>query len=453
MSRRKVAIISAIVVTAFSSTFTFAAENEIEQARELMKAGMPGEAYSLLEKQEFDRAGDADFDYLLGIAALDSGRPDKATLAFERVLATNPNSAGARLDMARAYFSLGDYAAAGKELHAVSELNPPLAAKTVIEKYLAAIEEKQNAKRTLITGYIEGTAGHDDNITSVVKDFTSAVLSTYNLPGFQPTGSAVKRASDILAAAGGVQINHQIDDELAVYAGADQRFRQVVSAGNYDSQQLDARIGLSHTRGADVYRGGFSYQDYRQRTDTAGISADRNSFGLNAEWRRTLGANDQVGLFGAYTEQRFHDVPTNDIDSYVLGGSWLHVFAGSAKPILYGSLFTGQDDAKKKMANGADVSKRSTGARLYGQVSLHENADLFAGIGYLERDDRSAYARATTVRYGTDNITDISLGLNWRPAKDWTIRPQAIYSENRSNVSLSEYTRTEATVTVRYDFQ
>ena len=82
MSRWKVAIISAIVVTAFSSTFTLAAENEIEQARELMKAGMPGEAYSLLEKQEFDKAGDADFDYLLGIAALDSGRPDKATLAF-----------------------------------------------------------------------------------------------------------------------------------------------------------------------------------------------------------------------------------------------------------------------------------------------------------------------------------------------------------------------------------
>jgi hypothetical protein len=40
------------------------------------------------------------FDYLLGIAALDSGKPDRATIAFERVLAVNPNFAGARLDLA-----------------------------------------------------------------------------------------------------------------------------------------------------------------------------------------------------------------------------------------------------------------------------------------------------------------------------------------------------------------
>src|SRR5450759_1837094 len=75
-----------------------AREKPLRDAEALMKAGRPADAYNLLEPLEFERSGEVRFDYLIGIAALDSGKPDKATLAFERVLAVNPNYAGARLD-------------------------------------------------------------------------------------------------------------------------------------------------------------------------------------------------------------------------------------------------------------------------------------------------------------------------------------------------------------------
>ncbi|NNM80359.1 MAG: hypothetical protein HKM01_07890, partial [Gallionella sp.] len=77
-----------------------AREQVLRDAEALMRAGKPAEAYALLEPLEFERSGEVRFDYLLGIAALDSGKPDKATLAFERVLAVNPNYTAARLDMA-----------------------------------------------------------------------------------------------------------------------------------------------------------------------------------------------------------------------------------------------------------------------------------------------------------------------------------------------------------------
>jgi len=67
---------------------------DLEQARSLIAQGKASAAYAMLEANEFDRAGDVDFDTVLGIAALDSGKPDKATLAFERVLAVDPNAAG-----------------------------------------------------------------------------------------------------------------------------------------------------------------------------------------------------------------------------------------------------------------------------------------------------------------------------------------------------------------------
>ena len=58
-----------------------AAGLDLGKADALMKQGKAAEAYSLLQPFEFEQSGNIKFDYLLGIAALDSGKPDKATLA------------------------------------------------------------------------------------------------------------------------------------------------------------------------------------------------------------------------------------------------------------------------------------------------------------------------------------------------------------------------------------
>lgn len=104
---------------------TDALEKVLRDADALLNARKPADAYNLLEPLDFEYSGNVRFDYLLGIAALDSGHPDKATLALERVLSVDPNFAGARLDMARAYFQLGDLPRAKTELEAVMKQDPP----------------------------------------------------------------------------------------------------------------------------------------------------------------------------------------------------------------------------------------------------------------------------------------------------------------------------------------
>jgi hypothetical protein len=71
----------------------------------------------------------------------------------------------------------------------------------------------------------------------------------------------------------------------------------------------------------------------------------------------------------------------------------------------------------------------------------------------LERADRTMYARSTNVLFGSDHIGDAAVGCSWRPRPQWSVRPQLTYTENRSNVALSEFHRTEATLTVRYDWR
>lgn len=438
------------MAAAWSGGSACAADAQIEQARALIRSGQAGQAYTLLEKLEFQRAGEVEFDTVLGIAALDGGKPDKATLAFERVLALDPNAAGARLDMARAYFALGDYQRARQELQLLSANDPPPAARTVIAKYLAAITERERARRTVAVGYLEGFVGHDDNITSVVGDFTNAVLASYNLAGFQPTGNAIMRSSALAGGAAGFDVTHKANDAWSLWGGADVRYRNVLSAANYTSEQLDLRAGASYAAGAEVLRGGVTLQGFRQRTDLP--TANRNALGLNAEWRHLFNERDQGSLFGLASRQRYPDIAVNDIDTLIFGGGWLHLFAGAYKPLLYGSLLLGQDNAQNQLANGADNGKRYTSGRAYAQLSLGETLDVFSSLGLMARADRARNARSTTVDYGNDHLMDLTLGLNWRPAPNWTVRPQLLYSENHSNVALSEYRRTEAMVTVRYDF-
>src|SRR3546814_19492098 len=59
-------------------------------------------SYEQLAAQAEGRIGDPEFDYQLGMAALDAGRYGEAVIALQRVLAVQPNNAPARAELARA---------------------------------------------------------------------------------------------------------------------------------------------------------------------------------------------------------------------------------------------------------------------------------------------------------------------------------------------------------------
>ncbi len=80
--------------------------SSLQRAR--MEAHDPQGAFALLDPLEIARAGESAFDYLLGIAALDSGHVTRAIFALERVLAVQPQNNLARAEIARAYLIAGE---------------------------------------------------------------------------------------------------------------------------------------------------------------------------------------------------------------------------------------------------------------------------------------------------------------------------------------------------------
>jgi hypothetical protein len=52
-----------------------------------------------------------------------------------------------------------------------------------------------------------------------------------------------------------------------------------------------------------------------------------------------------------------------------------------------------------------------------------------------------------------DKLYEIALGLIWRAAKDWSVRPQISYTRNDSNISINDYDRYDISITLRRDFR
>lgn len=422
-----------------------AREKPLRDADALIKDGKPADAYTLLEPLEFDRSGEVRFDYLLGIAALDSGKPDKATLAFERVLAVDPNFAGARLDMARAYYQLGDLPRAKTEFETVLKQNPPEAAKVTIQKYLDAIAAREAARQTVFTAYVEGALGNDSNVNNSTGQSQISV-PFFNNAVFTLNPTNVKTADNYLGVAAGAEVNHNINSNFAVYAGADLRDRSNFSKTAFSSLSVDGHAGVAFGGEDDLVRVGVTGGQY-----TLASAHNRDTFGLNGEWRHTFNPGNQLNVFGQYNQYRFVDAAmrVNDFDQQTIGVGGLHVLS-DGKSALFGSLYYGTEN-DTNAAGRADGAKRFSGLRAGGQAAFNETTELFASVGGQFGD----YGKVNTafLRQRSDRQYDLTLGANWHWDKLWTVRPQLTYSRNDSNIVIYGYDRSDVSVTIRRDFK
>ncbi len=416
---------------------------DLARAEALMKEGKPAEAYALLEPLEDKYAGDPQFDYLLGIAALDSGRSDKATLVFERVMAVNPDFAGARLDLARAYFQLGDLTRAKTEFETVLGQNPPPAARATISRYLELIAEQEKPKKTVVTAYVEATVGRDSNVNNSTSQSQITVPALGNLV-FTLDPTNVKRADSYGLLGVGGDIAHEIKPGFAVFAGASGRYRANSSEDRFDYKSADARAGVALSGEADVVRATVSGERYY--LDQA---ANRNTLGLGMDWRHIFNPANHLIAFGQYGRYRFEQsaLTVNNFDQYLLGLGWLRLFQ-DGRSALSANVIFGKEDGVNDRADGG---KDTLGLRLGGQLNLRDNLNLFASVGA----QKGSYDKQNVAFQATreDEQLDAVLGLTWRIGNLWSLRPQVLYVRNNSNIPINAYKRHDISVTLRRDFK
>jgi len=416
---------------------------DIEQARHWIAEGKPADAYSLLEPYELEQAGNPEFDYLLGLSALNSGHPDKASIILERVLAVDPLYAAAWVDLGRAYILLGDTERARGDFKRAQELNPPPAALSTIRKYLDGMNSAGSKTKNQFSGYFEANTGHNNNVNNSTSDNQITVPILLNTQ-FILNPSSVKSADNYFGLAAGGEAVHPVSNNLSIYTGVDARIRSGLKYKDFDFDSLDVRAGLGYAKNAEQIRGGLVAGQFDQ-----GGTVNRKSKGLNLEWKHTVNATNQTLFFGQQIAYRYPDplLSSNDFYQTIAGLGWIHASA-DGRTLVSGSLFGGNERDTNTRIDGG---KKIQGLRLSAQAAVNDKLEWYASAGaQWGQYDKS---NSTFLIVREDHQADLSTGLNYRCTPVWVLRPQISLIRNQSNIVLDQYDQADISLTLRREFK
>jgi outer membrane protein len=440
--------IKACLATAFllfvisMPTFSVAAQDDVtKEAETLIRKGNFNAAYLLLEPLESARAGDVDYDYLLGVAGVESGNATRGAFALERVLAINPNHRDARTEMAKAHFILGETQASKTEFNNVLAQSPDVETKRVVEKLLTAIQ-KIEGTTTTFGAYLNFGSGYDSNVSSAPS------ISAIGVPAFGglliQLGSAAREQSDnFMNLAAGISVRHPFTDKLAAFGSVSGTSRINGSETAFDNSVLDFNAGLQYRKNQHNFS--FALQDNHFDLDSESF---RHAYGATAQWLYNIDANNQAGLYGQYTRLKYIGNSLRDADRTILGINAAHVFAGDLNPVVFASIYGGREVARDSQADF--LSQDIVGARAGGQLSFNSQWQLQASVAYELRDNDEN--DPAFLKQRKDHQYDASLGLNFIPARDWSVRPQISYTKTDSNIGLNSFDRHIISVDIRKDF-
>ena len=416
-------------------------EDVLQRAQSLVASGKASEAFALLAPLEAQRSGEPDYDYLLGVAAIETGQPGRAVFALERVLAVNPKHSLARAEIARAYFMLGEQKTAKQEFNNVLNEHPPEQVNITINQYLSAIE-KSVSDRTKFSAFMEFALGRDSNVNAATGSQQVAVPAFGGLI-FDLNSGALKHADNFSQMSAGISFTHPVSQNVAVFGGVKGYENLNWKQEQFDTSAIDGNVGVSLKHEHDLFS--VSLQDNDFSLNSEGY---RRAFGATGQWQRTIDNSNQVSAFLQASRLDYKTQSIRDADRYVAGVGYGHAFSGDYLPVLFVSGYLGTEDARN--SNVPWLGHDLYGVRAGGQLTYNPKTVIFGAASYEYRDYGGTEPLWLVSR--SDKQFDASLGLKYTPSTFWSIKPQFSYTHNSSNVPIDDYNRYTFSVTIRRDF-
>ena len=181
-----------------------------------------------------------DVMWWIGTSAMNTGNLEMAVKKFKEMLAVDPNLHRVRLELSAAYFQLGRYEEANKELLIVKAANPPQEVKANIDRMLAAIKEQQ---RQLTMGF-RFAMGYmwDSNVsagpTNRTLDFGTSSLTLAEDAAKVGDGAVVSSVGFNLLYDFGAKQGFMWNTDLSLYSAAYTKY------GKFNYLMTDVSTGL-----------------------------------------------------------------------------------------------------------------------------------------------------------------------------------------------------------------
>jgi len=142
---------------------------ELAPLNELISQNRFADAYTLSQELADEWEGEPEFDFLYGMAALETGNSNEAVFAFERLVRTYPDQQRIKLELARAFFEQNNLSASRDMFNQVLATNPTENVRENIETFLTAIDNRENALSSQFNWYLSSAIGNDSNINSATE--------------------------------------------------------------------------------------------------------------------------------------------------------------------------------------------------------------------------------------------------------------------------------------------
>lgn len=414
----------------------------LARSQELSRSGKQTEAYELLLAAEDTYIGTLEFDYALGRAALDAGHPDKATLAFTRVLALDATHAGASIDMGRAYLALGDFARARTTFQGLLALDPPQEVRAQLQAFLDLTDAAGPAASKGLShqGYLALMAGRSTNVNQ------SPTQSLIFVPAlgmnFELAGQNVKKPDNFAAISGGIDITQPLGGAYSLILGGEFLERRNFHEFDFDLAGMNLYVGLAAATGPHAWR----IQELAGR-DYLGGHPSRDLNGLTLNYVGTLNADTQFLAMVQQGQLRYvpEDLKIFDANYVVLG-------AGAARRInerstVFALVSTGNQN---DVGGSPDGDKQALGLRLGGETIIGPRVKLTAAAagerGKYDKFDTGFQVERRDYRQAYD------LGGQYSLDRAWSLRFAFSHVRQRSNIPIYEYTRSEWLLMLRREF-
>ncbi len=412
----------------------------------LLAAGRVEEAAELARLESLEYAGKPRFDFAAGTALSRADQPDEAALYFERVVFARPDADRARLELARARFTGGDYESAERHFKRVLEREPPPEVAARIERFLAAIErrtaERRRRSETWIgfdLGYDSNVQGGDDAFETVIGDVAFRIDQDQDGSGFAELDAGWRHYRPVTArraweleARGDYRDYFSVDDFdlLTVRLAGGPAWRRDERRYRLRAELEEARLGGDSFRRMAAVAPTVEWGEGSARWQASGrlYGADypeiegRELWGVIAggSLSRRIGEGGQTAFGGAnLTAERVRDSDYDYFSRDILG-----MFGGVAWPL----------DERSTLSVSAALQHER----------FAEEAPLTEIFTDLSDDFDGGAERSNTLRL----VVRHSYGLGER----LRVVGEAAATEKFSNVTLQEYDRIEARVGVRYDW-
>jgi outer membrane protein len=403
----------------------------LANAEDLLAAGNAEAAYGLLLPEERRHAGNPLFDYLLGVAALDTGRASEAIFSLQRALTVAPGFSGARLELARAWFDAGHPERARPLFVQTLDEQPPPALHDVIVRYLLAIDAGPAAPQSRLSWFAEVVTGHDSNANGSTSD--------EQFLGFMLNSNNVRAPSLFADMAVGLDWMLPRSNRFIWYANGRAAHRRNPDAAFVDATIVDAESGFSWRRGRYFGRVGINgYHGARDGESNESFAGADLMVGqrMSDNWDLSFGLQG-----GA---QRFDSaIDVLDVDRLLYSLTAARRYANGLR-ISIGAI--GGNDSEREA--GSPYGNRKLGVRATLGLPLGNAGRLAASLGSLRSDYDGQFFGAN--REDTQVSGFIELQFRDVLVKGLSVTPRIRYVDNDSDIALYKYDRSEIGVGLKW---